>query len=249
MAKQTILTPAQLTWQGTTPVSVSFEDFYFSTDDGLSESRYVFLKPNRLPERFCSGDVTQPFIVAETGFGTGLNFLVTWQAWQQQAVPKRPLHFFSIEKFPLRKEDLAKALSHWPELNHLIQPLVDQYPPIVSGLQTLEFDDSQVRLSLLFGDISTDLGLSIFKADAWYLDGFSPKKNPEMWTDDFFQLIADKSNNDTTFSTFTSASLVRKSLVSAGFSVLKQEGFGKKREMLFGRFSSSVNFSGKFLWS
>jgi len=161
MTKQTILTPAQLSWQGTTQVSVSFEDFYFSTDDGLNESRYVFLKPNRLPERFSEGDVTQPFIVAETGFGTGLNFIVSWQAWQQQTLPKRPLHFFSIEKYPLIKEDLAKALSHWPDLSDLIQPLIDQYPPIVSGLQTLEFENGRIRLSLLFGDISTDLALSL----------------------------------------------------------------------------------------
>ena len=249
MTKQTILTPARLSWQGTTPVSVSFEDFYFSTDDGLNESRYVFLKPNRLPERFSEGDLTQPFIIAETGFGTGLNFLVSWQAWQQQTQPKRPLHFFSVEKYPLEKEDLAKALSHWSELSNLIQPLVDQYPPIVSGLQTLEFENGQVRLSLLFGDISTDLALSVFKADAWYLDGFAPKKNPEMWSDHFFQLIADKSKRDTTFSTFTSASIVRKSLVSAGFSVLKQEGFGKKREMLFGNYSSSAHHPTNYLWS
>ena len=125
-----------------------------------------------------------------------------------------PLHFFSIEKHPLSKDDLAKALSHWPELSDFSKPLIDEYPPIVSGLQTLEFENGQVRLSLLFGDISTDLALCFFKADVWYLDGFAPKKNPEMWSDHFFQLIADKSKQDTTFSTFTSASIVRKSLVN-----------------------------------
>tara|TARA_R110002072_G_scaffold303087_1_gene493086 strand:- start:12066 stop:14108 length:2043 start_codon:yes stop_codon:yes gene_type:complete len=239
MNKQTILTPAQLTWQDTTPVSVSFEDFYFSTDDGLNESRYVFLKPNRLPERFSEDNLTQPFIVAETGFGTGLNFLITWQAWQQQNAPKRPLHFFSIEKHPLRQEDLTKALSNWPELSEFIAPLIDQYPPIVSGLQTLEFEAGQVRLSLLFGDISTNLSSLNFKADAWYLDGFSPKKNPDMWSDQFFKLIAEKSKQGTSFSTFTSASIVRKSLVNIGFHVQKQEGFGKKREMVFGYFSQA----------
>ena len=254
MQKQSILSPAQITWQDTTPVSVSFDDFYFSTDDGLNESRYVFLKPNKLPERFLHGDLSQPFIVAETGFGTGLNFLITWQAWKQQTQAKRPFHFFSVEKFPLRKEDLTKALANWPELHEFISPLIEQYPPIISGLQTLEFESGKVRLSLLFGDISTDLSSINFKADAWYLDGFSPKKNPDMWTDHFFSLIADKSKKGSTFSTFTSASLVRKSLTNAGFNVLKQEGFGKKREMVFGDFSpakssQNSNYLIQPLWS
>tara|TARA_R110001592_G_scaffold52649_10_gene161449 strand:- start:46752 stop:48803 length:2052 start_codon:yes stop_codon:yes gene_type:complete len=254
MSKQTILRPANLTWQGSTPVSVSFEDFYFSTDDGLNESRYVFLKPNRLPDRFSEGDLSSPFIVAETGFGTAKNFLITWQAWQQVPEPKRPLHFFSIEKYPLRKEDLVKTLSHWPELKDFIEPLIQQYPPIVFGLQTLDFEAGQVRLSLFFGDITTGLQLSIFLADAWYFDGFSPKKNPEMWTDKLFSLATEKSKHGTTFSTFTSASIVRKRLSKAGFDVLKQEGFGKKREILFGDFkplSSDLPkaMSSKYLWS
>lgn len=254
MNKQTILLPAKLTWQDTTPVSASFEDFYFSTDDGLNESRYVFLKPNHLPKRFTEGSLSEPFIVAETGFGTGLNFLITWQAWQQETQPKRPLHFFSIEKYPLRREDLSKALANWPELNQFIKPLIEHYPPIVAGLQTLEFEAGNVRLSLLFGDITTDLSSLHFKADAWYLDGFAPKKNPEMWTDSFFKAIAQKSKCGTTFSTFTSASMVRKCLASANFTVYKQEGFGKKREMVFGHFSPPETATAsqslkKALWS
>tara|TARA_R110001592_G_scaffold59620_2_gene180885 strand:+ start:7345 stop:9390 length:2046 start_codon:yes stop_codon:yes gene_type:complete len=252
MTKQTVLKPAKLTWQDSTPISVSFDDFYFSTDDGLNESRYVFLKPNRLPERFIEGDLTQPFIIAETGFGTALNFLITWQAWKQQSTPKRPLHFFSIEKSPLRKEDLAKALSNWPELNEFIEPLAIQYPPIVSGLHTLEFESGQVRLSLLFGDIATDLTSTNFKSDVWFFDGFAPKKTPDMWTNQFFNLVASKSKQGTTFSTFTSASIVREGLSKAGFKVQKQEGFGKKREMIFGDFlpSDSVKENtSKHLWS
>lgn len=237
MNKQTVLNPAQIKWQDTTPVSVSFDDFYFSTDDGINESRYVFLKPNNIPACFQSKDIKQTCIIAETGFGTGLNFLLTWQAWREVASPKRPLHFFSIEKYPLTKEDLSRSLSHWPELKELSQLLINQYPPLVSGLQCLEFEAGNVRLHLFFGDVSTDLSKMSFKADAWYLDGFAPKKNPDMWTADFFKLIREKSNPEATFSTFTSASIVRKTLIENGFTVSKQEGFGKKREMLFGSYN------------
>lgn len=254
MTKQTILTPAQLSWQGTTPVSVSFEDFYFSTNNGLNESRYVFLKANGIPERYSAKNSSQAFIISETGFGTGLNFLTSWQAWVKQAEPKRPLHFFSIEKYPLRKEDLAKALSNWPELKEPISALMDQYPPLISGLHTLDFEDGRVRLSLLFGDVLTELSGINFNADAWYLDGFSPKKNPDMWTNNFFKLIAEKSKPGTTFSTFTSASVVRKNLTEVGFHVHKQKGFGIKREMVCGFFSPTVSVlekskTTKSLWS
>ncbi len=254
MRNQTLLMPAQLTWQESTPVSVRFEDFYFSTDDGLNESRYTFLEPNRIPERFAEGNLKSSFIIAETGFGTGLNFLNTWQAWKKLSEPKRPLHFFSIEKFPLRKQDLTQALSNWPELTSISTLLIDQYPSLTPGLHTLEFEGGKLRLSILFGDVHLDLSKLTFQADAWYLDGFAPKKNPEMWTDCFFNQIAKMSKHETTFSTFTSASIVRKSLSKAGFLVKKQEGFGKKREMIYGSFSvpesqQEAQISGMPLWS
>jgi tRNA 5-methylaminomethyl-2-thiouridine biosynthesis bifunctional protein len=245
MTKQTILSPAQLTWQNTTPISVSFGGVYFSSDDGLNESRYVFLKPNRILERLSEGDLTQPFIIAETRFGTALNFLITWQAWKQLPSPKRPLHFFSLEISPLRKDDLSKALSTWPELSEFIKPLIKQYPSMVAGLHSLEFESAQVRLSLLFGNVITDLSHVIFEADAWFLDGFVTNKRPGIWTNQFFELLSEKSKQGTTFSTFSSASNVRNSLSEAGFKVQEQEGFCKKSEMFFGDFlpynEASVN--------
>lgn len=231
------MTAAKISWQASTPVSVQFDDFYFSTDDGINESRYVYLQANQLPERFSEGPIERPFIVAETGFGSGLNFLLTWQAWRQHEKAKRPLHYFSIEKFPLSEEDLSKALSCWPELSSLVDQLLDQYPALIKGSQSLEFESNQVRLSLLFGDVETDLQKTSFYADTWFLDGFSPKKNPEMWSEDFFNLIAQRSKHGTHFSTFTSASIVRQRLKAADFQVEKQEGFGKKREMLFGQYT------------
>lgn len=239
MTKQTILTPAEIVWKLDTPHSVSFDDFYFSSDDGINESRYVFLQPNNLPARFSERDINRPFIIAETGFGTGLNFLLAWQAWANHDQAKRPLHFFSIEKYPLKKEDLAKSLSLWPELSSFTDQLIKTYPALVAGLHTLEFDQGKVRLSLVFGDITTDLNHHQFTADAWYLDGFSPKKNPEMWTTRFFKQIAERSSLGTTFATFSSASEVRKALLKEGFIVKKQSGFGKKREMLFGYLDAS----------
>jgi len=230
-----MLIPAAVRWQQATPVSASFDDFYFSTDNGLDESRYVFLHANRLPERFQEGPHTQPFIIAETGFGTGLNFLASWSAWRKLSAPKRPLHFFSIEKYPLCQSDLEQALANWPELAECIELLLADYPPLVKGLHNLDFEQGKVRLSLVFGDI-TELALHQFKADAWYLDGFSPRKNPEMWTANLFETMAQRSQPGTSFSTFTAASDIRKQLQQAGFDIKKRIGFGIKREMLYGTY-------------
>ena len=228
-----MLTPASLRWQEATPVSASFDDFYFSTDNGLDECRYVFLHANRLPERFQEGPQTQPFIIAETGFGTGLNFLASWIAWRKLPSPKRPLHFFSIEKYPLCQSDLEQALANWPELAESAQVLLSAYPPLIKGLHTLDFEQGRVRLNLMFGDVA-ELSRHLFKADAWYLDGFSPKKNPEMWTSSLFEIIAQRSKPGSSFSTFTAASDIRKRLQQVGFTIHKRVGFGVKREMLYG---------------
>lgn len=231
--KHSMLKPAQLKWQETTPVSTSFDDFYFSTDNGLDETRYVFLQANQLPARFSGTPLEKALIIAETGFGSGLNFLACWHAWKQLDQPKRPLHFFSVEKFPLKQEDLQVALANWPELETEVQALLDAYPVLVEGLHCLDFEDGQVRLNLVFGDIST-LSKHDFHADIWFLDGFSPKKNPEMWSLDVFREIARHTAKGCTFSTFTSASDIRRRLQEAGFEVHKRVGFGVKREMLFG---------------
>jgi tRNA 5-methylaminomethyl-2-thiouridine biosynthesis bifunctional protein len=236
MSKQlSMLTPATIRWQEATPVSASFDDFYFSTDSGLAESHYVFLEANRLPQRFTEAPLDKPFIIAETGFGSGLNFLCTWRAWREMDRPKRPLHFFSVEKFPLSINDLAAALSNWPELADYRQHLLARYPMLMKGLHCLEFELGDVRLNLLFEDVA-NISRYPFTADAWYLDGFSPRKNPEMWSAQVFREIAAHSRQGTTFSTFTAASEVRKALQQSGFATNKRVGFGVKREMLFGEY-------------
>ncbi|BCM75245.1 tRNA 5-methylaminomethyl-2-thiouridine biosynthesis bifunctional protein MnmC [Aeromonas caviae] len=223
-----------------TPVSSEFGDVYFSNDNGLSETRYVFLQQNRLPERFSHHD-SDSFVIGETGFGTGLNFLATMAAFLEQAPLSgngSRLHFISVEKYPLTQADLRKALAAWPELAPLSQPLIDQWPLPVSGCHRLLFADGRIRLDLWFGDIKEMLPQVPHPAtglvDAWYLDGFSPAKNPEMWTQDLFDDLARLARPDATLSTFTCAGFVRRGLIAAGFAMKKVKGHGSKREMLAG---------------
>ncbi|WP_323900320.1 bifunctional tRNA (5-methylaminomethyl-2-thiouridine)(34)-methyltransferase MnmD/FAD-dependent 5-carboxymethylaminomethyl-2-thiouridine(34) oxidoreductase MnmC [Aeromonas caviae] len=238
---QTSLHHARLDWnEAGTPVSSEFGDVYFSNDNGLSETRYVFLQQNRLPERFSHHD-SDSFVIGETGFGTGLNFLATMAAFLEQAPLSgngSRLHFISVEKYPLTQADLRKALAAWPELAPLSQPLIDQWPLPISGCHRLLFADGRIRLDLWFGDIKEMLpqvphpGTGL--VDAWYLDGFSPAKNPEMWTQDLFDDLARLARPDATLSTFTCAGFVRRGLIAAGFAMKKVKGHGSKREMLAG---------------
>ena len=238
---QTSLHHARLDWnEAGTPVSSEFGDVYFSNDNGLSETRYVFLQQNRLPERFSHHD-SDSFVIGETGFGTGLNFLATMAVFLEQAPLSgngSRLHFISVEKYPLTQADLRKALAAWPELAPLSQPLIDQWPLPVSGCHRLLFADGRIRLDLWFGDIKEMLPQVPHPAtglvDAWYLDGFSPAKNPEMWTQDLFDDLARLARPDATLSTFTCAGFVRRGLIAAGFAMKKVKGHGSKREMLAG---------------
>lgn len=226
-----------LEWRNGQPYAKAFQDVYFSTDDGLKETEYVFLTQNNLAHRFNALN-TETFTIAETGFGTGLNFLSTWQLWEKQALANNKLHFISIEKYPLNTDELNKALTYWPTLKHYSQQLLAQYPQLITGLHQCVF--GQVTLSLLIGDIEEQLSNITTPIDAWFLDGFAPAKNPDMWTENLFQKMAQLANKQTTFATFTSAGLVRRGLQAAGFTVEKQAGFGKKREMLSGHFSGTI---------
>lgn len=238
---QTSLHHARLDWnEAGTPVSSDFGDVYFSNDNGLGETRYVFLQQNRLPARFSHHD-SDSFVIGETGFGTGLNFLATMQAFLEQAPQSgngSRLHFISFEKYPLTQDDLRKALAAWPELGHLSQDLVAQWPLPVSGCHRLHFAGGRIRLDLWFGDIKDMLPQVPHRAgglvDAWYLDGFSPAKNPEMWTQELFEGLARLARPDCSIATFTCAGFVRRGLIAAGFAMKKVKGHGSKREMLVG---------------
>ncbi len=238
---QTSLHHARLDWnEAGTPVSSDFGDVYFSNDNGLSETRYVFLQQNRLPARFSHHD-SDSFVIGETGFGTGLNFLATMQAFLAQAPQSgngSRLHFISFEKYPLTQDDLRKALAAWPELGHLSQDLITQWPLPVPGCHRLHFAGGRIRLDLWFGDIKDTLPQVPHGAaglvDAWYLDGFAPAKNPEMWTQDLFDGLARLAREKATISTFTCAGFVRRGLIASGFAMKKTKGHGTKWSMLIG---------------
>ncbi|KEA64259.1 putative peptidase [Marinobacterium lacunae] len=234
------LTPAELSWQDDTPVSVQFDDIYFNKSGGLAETEYVFLAANDLPSRWRSLASGERFTLAETGFGTGLNFLCARKLWLDLAPADARLHYISFEKHPLLPEDLAQALSHWPQFADGAQQLKAAWPPPLRGLYTLEFDSARITLTLAFGDAEDMLADLNGQVDAWFLDGFAPSRNPGMWSEQLFAEIAAHSRKGTTFSTFTAAGLVRRGLASVGFHVTKQPGFGRKREMLNGYFDTEA---------
>ncbi len=219
------------------PRSSAFDDVYFDKDAGLDETRYVFLQHNLLTERFSNLASQQRFTIAETGFGTGLNFLCAWQLFLDTAPQDSWLHFASVEKFPLSKDKLEQSLAMWPSLAAFVKPLIEQYPTLCHGLHTLFFPEQRTTLTLWFGEASEGFTAFNGDVDAWFLDGFAPSKNPEMWSDELFQNIQRLSHQGTTFATFTAAGIVRRGLKAHGFEVQKVKGFGHKREMMIGTFS------------
>ncbi len=232
---------AELEWQASAgtpcPRSARFGDIYYSTANGLEESRYVFLRGNDLPARLAShrGD---SFCVAETGFGTGLNFLLTWQAWRSLSHTRPRLHYLAVERYPLCREDLGRALAAWPELDDLRDALIDAYPTAVYGCHRLVLQAGGLTLDLWWEDATEALfdlaSREEAYVDAWYLDGFAPALNDAMWSRELLQAVGRLSRPGATFATFTAAGQVRRDLLAAGFDVHKTAGFGRKRERLVG---------------
>lgn len=222
-------------WRDGVPVSTQFDDPYYSVDGGLAESRFVFLDGIDLPQ-LAHAASDQPVIIAETGFGTGLNFLATWQWWRKHA-PNKRLIFISAEAFPLDAQQLKRAHSHFPELSDLGSILVDAWPPQAQGYHPVDFDGGTVKLLLMFDDAATAFAELSGTVDAWYLDGFAPARNPDMWTETLFSEMAKHSQPGAKIATFTAAGFVRRGLTDAGFIVRKAQGFGRKRERLLGEFN------------
>ncbi|WP_148253364.1 bifunctional tRNA (5-methylaminomethyl-2-thiouridine)(34)-methyltransferase MnmD/FAD-dependent 5-carboxymethylaminomethyl-2-thiouridine(34) oxidoreductase MnmC [Aidingimonas lacisalsi] len=215
------------------PHSTVFDDVYFSRHDGRAEAEHVFLHGNDLPQRFAAWTRSRPFTIAETGFGTGLNMLCAWTCFERHAPARARLHLVSTERYPLRREDLARALTAWPDIAAKAKRLTDQWPDPVAGVHRLWLDD-RVILDLHFGDSVTRLAQLDGRADAWFLDGFAPARNPDMWQAPLFELMARKSRAGATFATFTCAGVVKRGLKAAGFDWHKRVGYGRKREMLAG---------------
>ena len=226
-------------WKDGQPYSNRFGDVYFSADSGLEETRHVFLQGNRLAERFAALSAGESFCIGETGFGTGLNFLCAWQLFEQVAPPGASLDFFSVEKFPLNDDELRAALALWPELVVQAEVLLTRWHRRVPGWNRWSFAGGRVRLTLAMEDAEQALlQLPASCVDALFLDGFSPAKNPEMWSDGVLAGIARASLDGASLSTYTCAGWVRRGLQQAGFVVERVEGFGRKREMVKGYLSS-----------
>ncbi|MFC4158011.1 bifunctional tRNA (5-methylaminomethyl-2-thiouridine)(34)-methyltransferase MnmD/FAD-dependent 5-carboxymethylaminomethyl-2-thiouridine(34) oxidoreductase MnmC [Chitinimonas lacunae] len=232
----TPLTTARLDWQEQgIPYSAVFDDVYHSGDGGLAQAHHVFLAGNDLPARWAG---RERFSIAETGFGLGLNFLTTWQAWR--ADPARParLHFVSVEKYPFVAADMATLHARLlgPEFAALSAELCAAWPLPLAGFHRLLLDHGRVSLTLLLGDALTLLPQLVGQIDAFYLDGFAPAKNPDLWNEQLFRQFARLAAPAATLATYTVAGAVRRGLEAHGFAVEKRDGFGRKRQMLAGRF-------------
>ncbi len=255
-----ILENADIQWQDTgTPYSKHFEDIYFSRQGGLDETEYVFIAGNALKQRWQTQDEAlaqgavehNTFTIAELGFGTGLNFLCSWRAWRAVAPRQLRLHYIACEKFPLQLEALQRALQEWPELAAFSAQFLEHYPDHSHGYHRLQLQDetlqSSITLDLYYGDAEQLLSLQASRAsakvDAWFLDGFAPKLNPQMWSEALLRQIARLSKTGTTLASYSVAGTVVRGVRDAGFEVKKLKGFAQKRHMLTATFTEQAALS------
>ncbi len=250
--------PADLEWrdyglQHRVPFSREFDDIYFNPTDGLAESEYVFLEGNHLPADWESPNQSK-FCVAELGFGSGLNFLMTVSKWQETIQNRSDnkdchLNFISIEKRPFTREDFLSACKHWPQFSELAEYFCERYPSLTYGRHQIEFPQWQTTLTLFLMPVEDALAdwlddherqTSRQKVDHWFFDGFAPAKNESMWGDQLCQQVAKLSKPNTRLATFSVAGNVKNPLKSAGFELSKKKGFGRKREMLTATLSAPI---------
>ncbi|MCL2075135.1 MAG: bifunctional tRNA (5-methylaminomethyl-2-thiouridine)(34)-methyltransferase MnmD/FAD-dependent 5-carboxymethylaminomethyl-2-thiouridine(34) oxidoreductase MnmC [Betaproteobacteria bacterium] len=229
------LTPATLRFDANgTPWSERYGDIYHAQQGGPGEARHVFLGGNGLPDRWRG---TDRFVILETGFGLGLNFLTTWSAWREAGRPCN-LHFVSVEAHPFTLEDLHKGEAAWPELAPLAAELQANWPELVPGIHRIVLEGGALLLTLVFGDAQKTLRRLMLAADAIYLDGFSPNKNPEMWSPEICHAIARLAAPGATLATWSVNGALRRNLAAHEFALEKKPGFADKRHMLTGRYQS-----------
>ncbi len=213
-----------LEWKDGVPIASRFDDPYFSLEDGLAETRHVFLAGNGLPARFESG-----FHIAELGFGTGLNLAAAMIAWGASGVAG-PLAFTSFEAFPMSVDEMERALAHFPEA-------LEAMTPVLAGLASgaIVVETPAVRFELVLGDARDTVPAWSGVADAWFLDGFAPARNPELWEDGLLAAVGAHTRDGGTAATYSAAGAVRRSLTDAGFVVDRVPGYGRKRHMTVAR--------------
>lgn len=222
--------PPNLDWsQPAGPRAGDYGDVYFSAEDGLEETRAVFLRGCGLPDAWRGH---RHFTVGELGFGTGLNALALWQLWRSEGEAGAWLHFVSVEKHPLERADAARAFAAWPELKPLGDQLLEQWPSALKGAHRCVFADDRFTLTIVHDEAEQALANLEARVDAWFLDGFAPDRNEAMWSPDVLAHVGRLSAPGARIGTFTVAGAVRRGLQAAGFDVSKQPGFGRKRERL-----------------
>ncbi len=232
-------------WRNGQPYSPDFNDVYFSEGGGLDETEHVFIEPNCLKARFAERHRAH-FVIVETGFGSGLNFLLTVRHWLALSQPEQVLFFYSVEGLPLKPVDLARAHRAWPELGEYAEALQQQYQVASEGFHRFELFEGRVCLILMIGDVEKVLPQLECRVDAWFLDGFAPVRNPSMWSAAVFSQMRRLSYPETTLSSYTAAGEVRRGLAEAGFEVEKIPGHGNKRVMISGRYRAGAGHnSGK----
>jgi tRNA 5-methylaminomethyl-2-thiouridine biosynthesis bifunctional protein len=232
------LVPARLAFAADgTPFSADYGDVYHSAAGGLAQARYVFLQGNGLPGRWRG---RRAFTIVETGFGFGLSFLAAWRAWREDPARCERLHFVSVEKHPFSVADLSLLWERNPELKEHSRELITRWPMLVPGMHRVEFEGGKVVLTLYFGDAADGLPQLALAADAFFLDGFAPAKNPDMWAPALLRHLGRLAAPGATLATWSVAAAVREALQGAGFAVEKRPGFGGKRGMLAGRLVRSV---------
>lgn len=233
-----------LIWRDGQPFSEMFDDIYYSSNEGENisgerEFNHVFFKNNGLPERW---QTSHDFVIAELGFGSGLNCLLTIREWLQHLTETKQtkcLHYIAIEKYPLSPETIVTLISRYPELKYLCDELVENYPPAVETSHSRRLFDGRVVIHYMFMDVFEALKDERFNVDAWYLDGFTPARNSDMWSQELFLKLAQNSNQGARCSTYTAAGFVKRNLMAANFDVTKVPGYGKKREMLVAKYNGA----------
>lgn len=214
------------------PRSTEYGDIYFSAEGGLEETAHVFLRGNGLPDAWQG---RADFTICETGFGTGLNFLSVWRLFEETAQPGQNLNYISFEKFPLSADDIWRALGRWNDVfGQSLERMLEAYPLRVPGFHRAQVTQN-ICLTLIFGDVNALIPQLDTTVDAWFLDGFAPSKNPDMWSDVLFEHMGRLSRSGASVATFSAAGVVKRGLVKAGFDVSKTAGFGRKRDMLTGK--------------
>lgn len=215
-----------------TPVSGVSGDVYFSKAGGVEETRHVFLGGIGAPDVWLNRET---YRIGELGFGTGLNFLVTWRDWKRAVSNGAQLDYVAVEGYPIPIDQLRALLAGLPELAGEVGALLANWPVRVGGVHRMHFEGGRVRLTLLFGEVGEILKAASGHVDAWYLDGFAPARNPSMWTPEVLAEVRRLSAPGARLATFSAAGAVRRSLGDLGFEVVKREGFGRKRDCVAAR--------------